>query len=169
MRSEAPGTDHNQLRIMRMICCCKPFPKAKAFPPAKKPNAIVQNMRQKSGSLASNKFINAVGQNTISLTSLRSGVGDPPKSNVIPSVGEATLDCRLLPGQNADEFLSEMKARINDPRISIEVTSPKADDPQPSTTKTPLYAAIEKSIRKQYTESTVLPIVVPFGTDGQKF
>jgi carboxypeptidase PM20D1 len=103
------------------------------------------------------------------LTSLRSGVGEPPKSNVIPSVAEATLDCRLLPGQNADEFLSEIKARINDPRISIEVTSPKADDPQPSSTGTPLYAAIEKSIARQHPESTIIPIVVPFGTDGQKF
>ncbi len=143
--------------------------KAKAFPPSKKPNPIVQNMREKSGTLASNKFINAVGQNTMSLTSLRSGVGDPPKPNVIPSVAEATLDCRLLPGQNADEFLSEIKARINDPRISIEVTSPKADDPQPSSTRTPLYAAIEKAISKQHPESTIIPIVVPFGTDGQKF
>jgi acetylornithine deacetylase/succinyl-diaminopimelate desuccinylase-like protein len=143
--------------------------KAKAFPPAKKQNVIVQNMKEKAGTLASNKFINAVGQNTISLTSLRSGVGDPPKSNVIPSVAEATLDCRLLPGQNADEFLSEIKARVNDPRISIEVTSPKADDPQPSSTGTPLYTAIEKSIARQHPESTIIPIVVPFGTDGQKF
>ncbi len=143
--------------------------KAKAFPPSNKPNVIVQNLREKAGTLASNKFINAAGQNTLSLTSLRSGVGDPPKSNVIPSVAEATLDCRLLPGQNADEFLSEIKARINDPRISIEVTSPKADDPQPSSTRTPLYAAIEKAISKQHPDSTVVPIVVPFGTDGQKF
>ena len=143
--------------------------KAKALPPSKKPNTFLQNLRERSGTLASNKFINAIGQNTISLTSLRSGVGDPPKSNVIPSVAEATLDCRLLPGQNADEFLSEIKARINDPRISIEVTSTKAEDPQPSPTNTRLYAAIEKSIRSQHPESTVAPIVVPFGTDGQKF
>jgi acetylornithine deacetylase/succinyl-diaminopimelate desuccinylase-like protein len=143
--------------------------KAKAFPPSKKPNPMVQNLREKAGTLSSNKFINAIGQNTISLTSLRSGVGDPPKSNVIPSVAEATLDCRLLPGQNADEFLSEIKARINDPRISIEVTSPKAEDPQPSSTGTPLYAAIAKSIQTLHPESSVVPIVVPFGTDGQKF
>jgi acetylornithine deacetylase/succinyl-diaminopimelate desuccinylase-like protein len=143
--------------------------KAKAFPAPKTPNPIVQNLRNKSGTLASNKFINAIGQNTISLTSLRSGVGDPPKPNVIPSVAEATLDCRLLPGQNADEFVSEVKARINDPRISIEVISSKAEDPQPSSTATPLYAAIDKSIRSRHPDATVLPIVVPYGTDGQKF
>jgi acetylornithine deacetylase/succinyl-diaminopimelate desuccinylase-like protein len=143
--------------------------KAKAFPPSKRQNSIVANLKQKAGTLSSNKFTNAIGQNTMSLTSLRSGVGDPPKINVIPSVAEATLDCRLLPGQNAEEFLSEIKARINDPRITIEVTSPKADDPQPSSTGTPLYAAIEKSIRQQDPDATVIPIVVPFGTDGQKF
>lgn len=143
--------------------------KAKAFPPSEKPNPVIHQMKEKLGQLASNKFMDAAGQNTISLTSLRSGVGDPPKSNVIPSVAEATLDCRLLPGQNAQEFVSDMKARINDPRIFIEVTSPKADDPHPSSTETPLYSALEKSILAQHPGATVTSIVVPFGTDGQKF
>ena len=49
------------------------------------------------------------------------------QGNVIPSTAEATLDCRLLPGVNCAEFISEMKARINDPRVSIEVINPPED------------------------------------------
>ena len=59
-------------------------------------------MKQRiGGPLTVNKFNNAIQQSTISLTSLRSGVGDPPKANVIPSVAEATIDCRILPGTTA--------------------------------------------------------------------
>lgn len=143
--------------------------KAKEFPPSKTPNPIVQEMRESVGAFASNKFVNAIQQNTISLTSLRSGLGDPPKANVIPSIAEATLDCRLLPGQNADEFVSEIKARVNDPHITVEQISPKPDDPRPSPSETPLYHAVREAILKQHPGATVMPIVVPYGTDGQKF
>lgn len=143
--------------------------KAKQFPPSAKPNPIVQGMRERLGVFASNKFINAVQQNTISVTSLRSGLGDPPKANVIPSVAEATLDCRLLPGDNAEEFISEIKARVNDPHITVEEISRKPDDPEASSSDTPLYDAIKRAIQKQHPDATVMPIVVPYGTDGQKF
>ena len=68
--------------------------KAKEFPKTDKPNPVIARMRADLGEFAANKFMNAVQQNTISLTTLRSGVGDPPKVNVIPSTAEATLDCR---------------------------------------------------------------------------
>ncbi len=159
-----PIADNANDLLMRAI------EKAKELPPSDKPNTLVQRMQESmGGAFASNKFINAIQQNTISLTSLRSGVGDPPKVNVIPSLAEATLDCRLLPGQNADEFISEIKARINDPRVTVEEISPKPDDAHPSRTDTPLYAAIKQCIEKQHSDATVMPIAVPFGTDGQKF
>ncbi len=143
--------------------------KAKEFPLASKANAIVTQMRDAAGTFSSNKFMNAIQQNTISVTSLRSGVGDPPKANVIPSLAEATLDCRLLPGQNADEFVSEIKARINDRRVAVEQISPNPEDPPLSPANTPLYNVIAESIRKESPEAAIMPIVVPFGTDATKF
>jgi acetylornithine deacetylase/succinyl-diaminopimelate desuccinylase-like protein len=143
--------------------------KARAFPASTKPNPLVSNMRRQLGEFSANKFMHAIEQNTLSLTSLQSGVGNPPRANVIPSVAEATLDCRLLPGENAAEFVSEIKARINDPRVTVEETSSPPDDPQPSRTDTPLYEAIVAAIKKENPGATVLPIIVPYGTDGQKF
>lgn len=143
--------------------------KAKEVSPAEEPNPLVREMKDTVGTFASNKFINAIQRDTISVTSLRSGVGNPPKANVIPSVAEATLDCRLLPGQNADEFLSGIKARINDPHIAIERISSKPEDPRPSRTATPLYSAIKAAIQKQDPDAAVMPIMVPFGTDASKF
>jgi acetylornithine deacetylase/succinyl-diaminopimelate desuccinylase-like protein len=142
--------------------------KAKEFPKSDKPNLVVEQMRRQLGDFAPNKFMNAVQQNTISLTTLRSGVGDPPKVNVIPSIAEATLDCRLLPGQSAEEFLSDIKARINDPHITYELLS-HPDDPGPSRTDTSLFHAIETAIHRQHPEALVVPVIIPYGTDTQKF
>lgn len=143
--------------------------RAKQLPASGKTNAVVEEMRQQIGTFTSNKFMNAIQQNTMSLTSLRSGVGDPPKVNVIPSIAEATLDCRLLPGQNAEEFLSDIKARINDRRVTVEQISPNPDDVQPSSSRTPLFGAITKAIRTQHPGAIVTPLIAPFGTDCQKF
>ncbi len=142
--------------------------KAKQFRPSDKPNPVLEGMRGSLGTFAPNKFMNAVVQNTISLTTLRSGVGDPPKANVIPSTAEATLDCRLLPGQNAQEFLSEIKARVNDPRVTYEQLSHPAD-PGPSRIDTPLFKVIEQAIKSQHPEALVIPTIIPYGTDAQKF
>jgi len=142
--------------------------KAKQFPPSAKKNEVIESMRGQLGTFAPNKFMNAVQQNTISLTTLRSGVGDPPKANVIPSAAEATLDCRLLPGQNAEEFLSDIKARVNDPRVTFEQLSHPVD-PGPSRTSTTLFETIRKAILKQHPEATVVPTIIPYGTDTQKF
>ncbi|MCC6391443.1 MAG: M20/M25/M40 family metallo-hydrolase, partial [Bryobacterales bacterium] len=102
---------------------------------------------------------------TISLTTLSAGVGSPPRANVIPSTSEATLDCRLLPGVNAAEFVSEMKARINDPRVAIEQLSDPAD-PGVSRMDTPLFAALRAAILKYHPEALVTPILIPYGTDS---
>lgn len=130
---------------------------------------IVMRMKKAVGTFADNKFMNAIQKNTMSLTTLRSGVGDPPKVNVIPSVAEATLDCRLLPGVNADEFLSGIKARVNDPRVTFTRLSTKSEDPGSSSTATPLYLAVTKAIDKVHPGVITMPIIVPYGTDAQKF
>lgn len=142
--------------------------RAKDFKPSDEPNPVIEQMRTALGTFAPNKFMNAVVQNTMSLTTLRSGVGDPPKVNVIPSVAEATLDCRLLPGQNAEEFVSEIKARVNDARVSFEALSHPAD-PGPSRTDTPLFKAVVDAIHTQHPEAVVVPAIIPYGTDTQKF
>jgi len=115
--------------------------------------------------LVVNKFTSAIQRNTISLTTLTSGVGSPPRANVIPSTAEATLDCRLLPGTNAEEFISEMKARINDPRVTVEIIS-NAPDVAMSPSDTPLFSAMRDAFLKYHPGAIVTPMLVPFGTDS---
>jgi len=117
--------------------------------------------------LAANKYTAAIQANTVSLTTLTSGVGSPVKVNVIPSTAEATLDCRLLPGVNAAEFISGMRARINDPRVSVEEIN-KPEDPGASPSRTPLFEAVRRAILKSHPDAIVTPMLVPHGTDSNK-
>jgi acetylornithine deacetylase/succinyl-diaminopimelate desuccinylase-like protein len=136
--------------------------------PASKPHPVVAGMIRTIGSpLAANKYSAAIQTNTVSLTSLTSGVGSPPRANVIPSAAEATLDCRLLPGVNAAEFVSEMKARINDPRVSVEFIN-RPEDPGTSSSSTPLFEAMRRAVLKTHPDAIVTPMLVPHGTDSNK-
>jgi acetylornithine deacetylase/succinyl-diaminopimelate desuccinylase-like protein len=140
-----------------------------AQPPAAAPFPVVDLMKQRIGApLSPNKFNNAIQKSTISLTSLRSGVGDPPRANVIPSVAEATLDCRVLPGVSKEEWLAEIEKRLADPTIKIEIIN-AGEDPAVSTQDSPLYRALEAAVKRHHPDAILTPMTVPYGTDGNGF
>ncbi|MGH9662565.1 MAG: M20/M25/M40 family metallo-hydrolase [Bryobacteraceae bacterium] len=139
--------------------------KAMALPPARPHPVIAEMVRATGGPLASNKYTAAIQANTVSLTTLAAGVGSPPRTNVIPSTAEATLDCRLLPGVDAAEFISEMKARVNDPQVSIDLES-VVNNPGVSSSRTPLFEAIGRAVTRHHPGAIVTPILVPHGTDS---
>lgn len=144
--------------------------RALALPEGGKANDVVESMRKASGGeFAAGKFTAAIQKNTMTLTTLRSGVGDPPKVNVIPSTAEATIDCRLLPGTNADEFVSELKARINDQRVAVELTNTPPGDPGTSNYETGLFRVLRQVILKYHPDAEVTPMLVPYSTDSTKF
>jgi acetylornithine deacetylase/succinyl-diaminopimelate desuccinylase-like protein len=140
--------------------------KATTLPPGGMSHPVVDEMRRAiGGEFAENKYTAAIQRNTISLTTLAAGVGSPVKVNVIPSTSEAALDCRVLPGVNADQFISDLKARIDDPRVTVEVIN-VSPDPGVSSITTPLYAAMRQAILRHHPEAIVTPMVVPHGTDS---
>ena len=132
------------------------------------PLPILTTMTQRVGTLAANKFNNAIQHSTISITSLRSGVGEPPKVNVIPSVAEATIDCRVLPGTTKEQWLAEIRRRLGDPEIKIEVIN-DGPDPVVTTQDSPFYRALEAAVKRQHPDAIVTPMIVPYGTDSNGF
>jgi acetylornithine deacetylase/succinyl-diaminopimelate desuccinylase-like protein len=150
--------DHLMRALNRVLG--EPFPAAQF--------SVVETMKQRIGTLATNKFNNAIQQSTVSLTSVRSGVGDPPKANVIPSVAEATLDCRLLPGTTAAQWLKEIERRLADPTIKIEVIY-EGEDPVVTSQDTPFYKALEAAVKRRHPDAIVTPMVVPYGTDANLY
>jgi acetylornithine deacetylase/succinyl-diaminopimelate desuccinylase-like protein len=130
--------------------------------------SVLDTMKARVGALAPNKFNNAIQHSTISITSFRSGVGDPPKVNVIPSVAEATLDCRVLPGTTKDQWLAEIRRRLGDPEVGIEIIN-EGDDPVVTTQDSSFYKALEAAVKRMYPEAILTPMVVPYGTDSNGF
>ena len=130
--------------------------------------SIIDTMRSRVGEFAANKFNNAIQRSTISLTSLRSGVGDPPKVNVIPSVAEATIDCRVLPGTSRDQWMSEIRRRLGDPAVKIEIVY-EGEDPIVTPQDSTFYRALEAAVKRRHPDAIVTPMVVPYGTDSNSF
>ncbi|VVM07133.1 carboxypeptidase PM20D1 [Methylacidimicrobium cyclopophantes] len=134
------------------------------------PPAVVEAMISRVGApLAPHPFTESIQRNSIALTSLLAGVGTPPKINVIPSVAEATLDCRLLPGVDPDEFLSSIRALVADLPVTIELANDLVAPTPPSPWDTPLFGAIERTIAAHYPDAVVSPLLSTGFTDARHF
>ncbi len=110
-----------------------------------------------------NLVAKAILTNTVSATTAKAGM----KHNVIPGVAEATLDCRLLPGQDPDSFIEQVREVVADPKVSIEtvyVSSTPA-----SSAQTELFAIIEDVLHDHIEEALVLPSVSAGFTDSRVF
>src|SRR5262249_48403098 len=140
---------------------------AEAEPP-KRTDAVLDQMLTRLGSLTSNRFANAIQRNTISFTTFRAGVGDPPKENVIPSLATASLDCRLLPTQSGDEFIGWVRQTAAEPKLKVEIAhhQPSA---AASPTNTELFRLIETTVARHAPQARIVPYLTPFGTDGNFF
>lgn len=106
-------------------------------------------------------FIQALLRDTISPTMLTGS----PKVNVIPSTAEAGLDCRLLPGTNAEEFLLHMKDLLADNRITIEfIQKPDLGPISPSSGEA--WDAIRRVVVDDFPDTFVVPWMSTGGTDS---
>ncbi len=110
-----------------------------------------------------NPLISALTTNTISLTTLNAGV----KHNVIPASAEATIDCRLLPGTDAEAFIEELRAIIDDPKVKIERALVSSTPVSPFDTE--LMSVIKDVTREHVEDASVLPSVSTGFTDSRVF
>ena len=132
---------------------------------------LLENLHQKpmlalaGGVLSSQPALKAMLQDTVSLTGTRAGV----KENVIPQRAEATLDVRLLPGEDTSAFLAELARVAAEPRLRIEIIQ------QPgSATVTPylgdvMYGAMERVCQRLVPGCLVAPMLTPGTTDSHHF
>jgi len=128
--------------------------------------SVVAEMQKRLGRLDETPYNNALQRNTISLTVTKGYVGNPPKSNVIPGKSEAVLDCRLLPDQNPDEFVSKLKEIIADPRVKIDYIE-RPVEAVISPYDTELFKVIERETRAAFPDSLTVPHLVIYGTDSR--
>lgn len=103
----------------------------------------------------------AVTRDTISNTGATSGI----KHNVIPADAEATLDCRLLPGESYDDFIKTMRDVIDDDKVEIEVVFGSMGPS--SSFETEIVNVIEDVVREQVEGALVIPSTCVGFTDSR--
>lgn len=107
-------------------------------------------------------YIQALLRDTITPTMLSGSL----KINVIPSTAEAGLDCRLLPGTDAKDFMGRMRALLADDRITID-TFQAPDSPPPSPTSGEMWDAIGRVVAADFPGTYVVPWMTSGGTDSR--
>ncbi len=103
---------------------------------------------------------NAFLRNTISLT----GLAGSNKTNVIPAVATADIDVRLLPDQDAGEFLKTLQGVVGDTAVHFTtLLQPKT--PLESPIETDLFRAIERAAREREPSAFVTTPMETAATD----
>lgn len=104
----------------------------------------------------------AMFMNTLNVTTIRSGT----KINVIPALSEATLDCRLLPGEDPEEWRQAVIAQIDDPRIDVSFADFRGDTEE-CEWDTELFRVIQEVVGEAMEDAIVLPAMTVGGTDNR--
>ena len=103
----------------------------------------------------------AMVSNTISLTTMTAGM----KHNVIPASAEATLDCRLLPGESHEAFVADLRNVIDDPDIKVEVVF--RSESGTSNWDTDLVSIVQEVVQEEVETALVLPVTSVGFTDSR--
>jgi len=89
------------------------------------------------------------------------------RSNVIPSEAKATLDVRMVPDEDRNAFLEQLKAVVNDPAVEVRFNgNAGAERPTPSVARldSELFRTVEATVTKVYGAPT-LPNMQTGATD----
>jgi acetylornithine deacetylase/succinyl-diaminopimelate desuccinylase-like protein len=105
----------------------------------------------------------ALVHNTVTPTVLTGSA----KTNVIPSMASADLDCRLLPGEDDEAFVADLRRVIGDPEI--EVTRLLSSGSPASRQDGPLLDAIRTVARQELDNPLVVASVTTGFTDSRHF
>ncbi len=101
--------------------------------------------------------------NTLNLTMLDAGI----KANVIPAKSTAVIDCRLLPGQSKEDWIRQVRERIDDDRIQVELESPDQGEPEQVPWDTELFRVINDVVKEAMEDAVVVPGMTIGGTDNR--
>ncbi|HKK26520.1 MAG TPA: M20/M25/M40 family metallo-hydrolase [Gemmatimonadota bacterium] len=105
----------------------------------------------------------ALTRNTCSITTLEGS----DKINVVPPRAMAELDCRLLPDQDRDAFVEQLRTIIDDP--AIEVHEIMGFTPAVSPVDNALYRTITQVVKERFPDATIVPAVSTGFTDSHFF
>lgn len=108
---------------------------------------------------------NALVRTTTAPTLFHAGI----KDNVIPQNAKATVNFRILPGENSDGVMAKAKTIIDDPRITIKKGHILSEPSKVSRTDSHGFQTLRTTIGEIYPETLIAPYLVVGGTDAKHF
>jgi len=110
---------------------------------------------------AGSPFFNAVLHTTCVATRLAAGHAD----NALPQTAQATVNCRILPGQSPDDVEATLREVIGNDAIELtRVNVPTPSDPSPLTDE--IMGIIEPIVEDMWPGVPVIPTMSTGATDG---
>src|SRR2546427_662198 len=111
-----------------------------------------------------NRLHAAMVRTTFAVTMLKGS----EKSNVIPPEASATIDCRMLAGDDPQEIVGWIRRVIDDDRVEVTITG-EAKVPNLSPVDTELYKALADTLRRRAPGAVVAPEILVAFTDNWVF
>jgi carboxypeptidase PM20D1 len=91
------------------------------------------------------------------------------KENVLPGRAEATVNFRLLPGETEESVIARVKSVIADDRIKVTPNPGNTNPPPRTSTSTPSYQAVNRTIREIFPDVLVVPGLMVAATDSRNY
>lgn len=107
--------------------------------------------------------LDAVTRNGISATIVAGGI----RENVIPAEATAVLNVRTVPGESIDALAGRLAALVDDPLVSVAISSRGHDAPA-SDLHSPMFTAIAETLTALDPELTVVPYMSTGATDSAR-
>lgn len=110
-------------------------------------------------------ILEALNAHTTTATTI---IGGGVKNNVIPTVAEATINFRILPGETIESVKQHIENTISD-KIKVEASGFLTNPSPVSSIDSESFKILEKTIRDMFPTSIVVPGLVGGGTDARYF
>jgi len=114
--------------------------------------------------LSADEDLNYMLRDTVSLTVMRGS----QQTNVISDTASCDFDIRLLPGEDPEAFLAQLRKVVDDDRIQLEPIS-RFRAPNSSPTSTMLYRLIEQVVHEHNPQALVAPALGSGYTESQMY
>jgi acetylornithine deacetylase/succinyl-diaminopimelate desuccinylase-like protein len=113
--------------------------------------------------LEKSAYFNAQMRTTCIPTLLQAGHAE----NALPQTAVATVNCRILPGDSAEEILSALKMVTSGTGVTV-TRKTEVRSTVPSPLKPALMSVVEKIVSEMWPTATVVPIMDTGASDGRQ-
>ena len=97
---------------------------------------------------------------TLNVNGIAGGYGGPGGKTIVAHEATATLDCRLVPGQDPDAVFERIRAHVDDVNPDVEVERRSAYPPTKTPVDVPAAADVRGALSEVWDESVVeLPVL----------